>query len=89
MDENGKFPDYAEVWVNAHRARDVCLALSFALIGAAFTQGWKSLQRQSPSDQEELRQPPGKPAEDADDGRAMPSERQRPIEKAPFDGECV
>jgi hypothetical protein len=52
MDENGKFPDYAEVWVNAHRARDVYLALSFALITVAFTQGWKSLRQQSPSDEE-------------------------------------
>lgn len=52
MDENGKFPDYAEIWVNAHRARNVCLALSFALITAAFTQSWKSLQQQTASDKE-------------------------------------
>lgn len=58
MDENGKFPDYAEIWVNAYRARNVCLALSFALITAAFTQSWKSLQQQTASDKE-VPLPPG------------------------------
>ena len=51
MDENGKSPDYAEIWVNAHRARNVCLALSFALLTAAFRQSWKALLRQNASDQ--------------------------------------
>jgi hypothetical protein len=88
MNENGKFPDYAEVWVNAHRARDVCLALSLALITAAFTQGRKSLQQQSPSDKDA----PlllGKAAEPADAERPMPPRRQRSFEKSPLDEERV
>jgi hypothetical protein len=52
MDENGKFPDYAEIWVNAHRARHVCLALSFALITAAFRQSWNNLLRETASEKE-------------------------------------
>lgn len=88
MTENGKLPDYAEVWINAHRARDVYLALSFALIAAAFTQGWKSLQQQSPPDKE-LPPPPGEAAEHAGAETAMPSKRQWRIETVPFDGECV
>jgi hypothetical protein len=67
MDENGKSPDYAEIWVNAHRARNVCLALSFALLTAAFTQSWKTLLRQNASD----RAPPlGEAAESAREKRA-------------------
>jgi hypothetical protein len=69
MDENGNFPDYAEIWVNAHRARNVCLALSFALITAAFTQSWKSLQQQTASDKE-VPLPPGKAADRAGAKRA-------------------
>jgi hypothetical protein len=88
MNEDGKFPDYAEVWVNAHRARDVYLALSCALIAAAFTQSWKSPRQQSASNKDAAL-PPGKPLENADAERAMPSKRQRPVEKLPFDRECV
>jgi hypothetical protein len=51
MNENGKSPDYAEIWVNAHRARNVCLALSFALLTAAFRQSWKTLLRKTVSDE--------------------------------------
>ena len=67
MDENGKSPDYAEIWVNAHRARNVCLALSFALLTAAFSQGWKALLRQNASDEAP---PLGKAAEHAREKRA-------------------
>jgi hypothetical protein len=100
MNENGKLPDYAEIWVNAHRARDVYLALSLALIRAAFTQGWKSPQQQDSSDNE-LPLPLGEAVEPADAERPMPSKRpmlskkpklskeQRPVEKAPFDEERV
>ena len=67
MDENGKSPDYAEIWVNAHRARNVCLALSFALLTAAFRQSWKTLLRQNASD----RAPPlGQAVEHAREKRA-------------------
>ena len=52
MDENGKFSDYAEIWLNAHRARNVCLALSFALLTAAFRQSWKNLLRETAYDRE-------------------------------------
>jgi hypothetical protein len=89
MNENGKFPDYAEVWVNAHRARDVYVALSLALITAAFTQGWKSLQQQqSPSDKD-APLPLAKAAEPADPEAPIPSKRTRSFEKASFDEERV
>jgi hypothetical protein len=52
MNQNGKSADYAEIWVNAHRARNVCLALSFALLTAAFKQSWKTLLPQTASDKE-------------------------------------
>jgi hypothetical protein len=67
MDENRKSPDYAEIWLNAHRARNVCLALSFALLTAAFTQGWKTLLRQTAPDKE---LPLGRAAEHAREKRA-------------------
>ena len=86
MNENGKFPDYAEVWVNAHRARDVYLALSLALIRAAFRQSWKSPQQQSPKD---TPLPLAKVAEPADAKAPTPSKRQRSFEKAPLDEERV
>jgi hypothetical protein len=88
MNENGKFPDYAEVWVNAHRARDVYLALSLALITAAFTQGWKSLRQQSPSDKD-APLPLAKAAESTDAEAPTPSKRQRSFEKAALDEERV
>ncbi|WP_210253806.1 hypothetical protein [Bradyrhizobium sp. S69] len=67
MDENGNSPDYAEIWVNAHRARNVCLALSFALLTAAFKQSWKTLLRQTASDEAP---PLGKAVEPAREKRA-------------------
>jgi hypothetical protein len=67
MDENRKSPDYAEIWVNAHRARNVCLALSFALLTAAFRQSWKTLLRPTASDQAP---PLAKAAEHAREKRA-------------------
>lgn len=81
MDENGKFPDYAEIWVNAHRARNVCLALSFALITAAFTQSWKSLQQQTASD-EEGPLPPGKTVDRSGAKGPVPPKGNGPLDDA-------
>ena len=67
MDENGNSPDYAEIWVNAHRDRNVCLALSFALLTAAFRQSWKTPLRQTASDKE---LPLGKAVQPAHEKRA-------------------
>jgi hypothetical protein len=67
MNQNGKSPDYAEIWVNAHRARNVCLALSFALLTTAFRQSWKTLLPQTPSDKEP---PLGEAVEPAREKRA-------------------
>ena len=44
MDQNGKFPDYSGIWDNAYRARDIHMALLFALAAAAFTEGWEALR---------------------------------------------
>jgi hypothetical protein len=77
MDEKGKSPDYAEIWVNAHRARNVCLALSFALLTAAFTQSWKTLLSQTASDEEP---PPGKPVEHAREKWPVPPSGKGPLQ---------
>jgi hypothetical protein len=79
MDENGKYPDYAEIWVNAHRARNVCLALSFALLAAAFRQNWKTPLPQTVPD-EEL--PPDKAVEHAREKGPMPHSDKGPLRDA-------
>jgi hypothetical protein len=50
MSENGKFPDYAGIWDKASQARDIHLALLFALATAAFVEGWQALRPRIPSD---------------------------------------
>jgi hypothetical protein len=77
MDENGKSPDYAEIWVNAHRARNVYLALSFALLTVAFTQSWKTLLPQAASDKEP---PSGKPVERAREKGPVPPNGKGPLQ---------
>jgi hypothetical protein len=79
MDENGKSPDYAEIWVNAHRARNVCLALSFALLTAALKQGWQTLLPQTASSAEP---PPGKPVEHAREKGPVPHSGKGPLQDA-------
>jgi hypothetical protein len=64
MNRDGKFPDYAEIWVNANRARDIHLALLFALDTAAFTETWKSLRQPSPLEKDSP-PPGGRSTEDA------------------------
>jgi len=44
MGRHARYPDYAEIWLNANRARDVHLALLFALARAAF-KGWHFLRQ--------------------------------------------
>jgi hypothetical protein len=56
MNNDGKFPDYAEIWVNANRARDVHLALLLALARAAF-KGWQFRRQRSLLVSESLPQP--------------------------------
>jgi hypothetical protein len=68
MNEDGKFPDYAEIWVGASRARDVYMALFFALATAAFTQSWTARQRNA-SEKRDL-QPLGKPAGEVGNNKA-------------------
>ena len=77
MDQNGKSPDYAEIWVSAHRARNVCLALSFALLTAAFRQSWKTLLPQTASDKEP---PSGKPVEHAREKGPVPPNGKGPLQ---------
>jgi hypothetical protein len=79
MDENGKSPDYAEIWVNAHRARNVCLALSFALLTAAFKQSWKMLPPQTASDKEP---PLAKAVEHAPEKEPVPHDDKAPLQDA-------
>jgi hypothetical protein len=40
LSDDGKFPDYAEVWVEANRSRARILARYFAAAGAAFVRRW-------------------------------------------------
>jgi hypothetical protein len=77
MGQNGKSPDYAGIWVNAHRARNVCLALSFTLLTAAFRQSWKTLLQQTASDKES---PSGKPVERAREKGPVPPNGKGPLQ---------
>ncbi|HEY3796270.1 MAG TPA: hypothetical protein VGM09_30975 [Bradyrhizobium sp.] len=54
MSENGKFPDYAGIWDSASRARDIHLALMFALASTAFVEGWQALRPHIPSGKQDL-----------------------------------
>lgn len=72
MDENGKFPDYSRIWDNANQARDIHMALLFALAATAFTEGWEALRPRIASSKRHLPsskrdQPSGK--QDAPSGR--------------------
>jgi hypothetical protein len=40
LSDDGKFPDYAEVWVEANRSRARILARYFTAAGAAFVRRW-------------------------------------------------
>jgi hypothetical protein len=40
LSDDGKFPDYAEVWVEANRSRARVLTRYFAAAGAAFVRRW-------------------------------------------------
>jgi hypothetical protein len=48
MNEDQRFPDFAEVWVNANRARALNLAHGFATAAAALAKGWKLLRQRTP-----------------------------------------
>ena len=54
MSENGKFPDYAGIWDKANQARDIHLALLFALATTAFVEGWQALRPHIPSGRQDL-----------------------------------
>ena len=49
MDENEKSPGYAGIWDNANQARDIHLALMFALASTAFADGWDALRPRTPA----------------------------------------
>jgi hypothetical protein len=68
MGRHAKYPDYAEIWLNANRARDVHLALLFALARAAF-KGWHFLRQPARRQSESL--PPADVAA-GDAGRQTP-----------------
>jgi hypothetical protein len=44
MSENGKSPDQTGIWDNANQAREIHLALMFALATTAFADGWQALR---------------------------------------------
>jgi hypothetical protein len=44
MDEDGKSADYSAIWDSANQARDIHLALMFALATTAFADGWEALR---------------------------------------------
>jgi hypothetical protein len=54
MSENGKFPDYTGIWDSASQARDIHLALMFALATTAFIEGWEALRPHMPSGKQHL-----------------------------------
>jgi hypothetical protein len=65
MSENGNFPDYAGIWDKATQARDIHLALMFALATTAFVEGWEALRPHIPSAKQGL--PSGQEAEETAD----------------------
>ena len=89
MNRDGKLPDYAEIWVNANRARDVHLALLLALARAAFN-GWQFQRQRSRQEKEHLPQPGG-PAGDAgrETANALPEARAFLPKQAPLESERV
>ena len=49
MDENEKSPGTTGIWDNANQARDIHLALMFALASTAFADGWDALRPRAPA----------------------------------------
>jgi hypothetical protein len=48
MNQDQRFPDFAEVWANANRARTLSLAHGFATATAALAKGWRLLRQRAP-----------------------------------------
>jgi hypothetical protein len=63
MNEDERFPDFAEVWVNANRARALNLAHGFATAAVALAKGWKLLRQRNLLESARLT-PPGEPTRD-------------------------
>jgi hypothetical protein len=78
MNRDGKFPDYVEIWVNANRARDIHLALLFALVTAAFTEPWRSLRQPGPLEKDSV-SPPARSTEDARHQEATPFRQAKAV----------
>ena len=56
MSEKGKFSDYARIWDSATQARDIHLALMFALATTAFVEGWEALRPHIASGKQDFKQ---------------------------------
>ena len=67
MDENEKSPGYAGIWDNANQARDIHLALMFALASTAFADGWDALRPRTPASKQ------GEPEQATDRKKAVAS----------------
>jgi hypothetical protein len=63
MNEDGRPPEYAEIWVGANRTRSFYLAHLFAMTVIAPARRWKLRQRQPPPEKAG-QHPLSKPAND-------------------------